>query len=324
MRIARFNITGEPVSCARTGVILAGDVVADLRAGYTKYLIEEARDVQGRELAALRMPADVTRILHVGGPARAAMEETAAWLAELYARTPEARGVDGEALFTPLSAARLHNPLKPGRLIVVRGNANGPAAAQPIVWNRAPACVMGPVRDLPLPQPLEALSYGTGLAIVIDKRCHGVSERDALRFVAGYMVANEIEEPAPRGGGTSGESDLAGDAGFRRCIIGPYLVDAGDIPHVQALRMATRVNGAVCQSGSVGDVQLRIRPLIARLSAHALEPGDVIVTALLSDTAAPGSGAVPWLRAGDVLESEIEGLGLMRNKVVAESARAKS
>jgi len=313
MRIARFNIAGEPVSCARTGVILAGDVVADLRAGYAKHLVEEAGDPQGRELAALRIPPDVTRILHAGGPARAALEKSAAWLTELQTRAPEARGLEGEPLFTPLSKARLHNPLKPGRVIVVRCNANGAAGERAVAWDRAPACVMGPVRDLPLPAPLEALSYGAGLGIVIGRRCQGVSERDALACVAGYMVANEVEEPVrPRSG-----ADLDGDTRFRRCIIGPHLVDAADAPHVESLRITTRVNGAVCQSGSTRDLKWRIAPLIATLSAHALEPGDLIVTGLLSDVAPPGSGAVPWLRSGDELESEIEGLGLMRNKIVS-------
>jgi len=313
MRIARFNIITEPVSCARTGVVLEDAVVADLRAGYARYLIEEARDVQGREIAALRIPPDVTRILHLGGPARRAMETAAMWLSAMHSTAPDARGVDGEPLFAPLSSTRLHNPLRPGRLIVVRGNAAGTAANPPSVWNRAPGSVMGPVRDLPLPSGAETVSYGTGLAVVIGKGCHNVGEKDALSCIAGYMVANDVEEAA---GALSGTSALGGDAGFRRCIIGPHLVEPEDIPDVEALRITTRVNGVVYQSGSTGDVKWGVAALIAKLSAQALEPGDVIVTALLSDGAAPGSGAVPWLRRGDVLESEIEGLGVMRNKVV--------
>ncbi|HEV7802952.1 MAG TPA: fumarylacetoacetate hydrolase family protein [Burkholderiales bacterium] len=316
MRIVRFNSITEPVSCARTGLVLAGDTIADLRAGYAKYLLEEARDVQGREIAALRIPADVRHILHVGGPARAAIEAAAGWLAELQARIPDACGVDGEPLFTPISQARLHNPLKPGRLIVVRGNASGSADA-PVVWNRAQASVMGPVRDIPLPATLQGLAYGTGIAIVIGKRCHAVSERDALACIGGYMVANEVE--AFR---TAGAGKLAGDMAFRRCIIGPHLVDAADVGAVESLRMTTRVNGDTCQTGSMDDLKVGIAPLIAALSAHALEPGDVIVTALLSDIAPPGGWTVPLLRAGDVLESEIETLGLMRNKVVIEGAHA--
>lgn len=318
MKLARFNIDSEPVACARTGIVLDGAFVGDLRAGYARYLAEVERDGQARELAMLRIPPDVRQILHLGAPAHAAIEAAAAWLSALQAHNPEARGLQGEPLFTQLARARLHNPVKPGRIVVVKGNRAGSPGAMPYVWNRAAASVMGPVRDLPLPAPLAALSYGTALGVVIGKGCHAVSERDAMGAIAGFTVANEVEEARP----AAAEVDIAGDTGFRRCIIGPYLIEAADIPDVDALRMTTRINGIVCQSGDTGDVKWRLARLVSRLSVHGLEAGDVVITALLSDVQPPDGTGVPYLRAGDVLESEIEGLGTMRNKVVAEGARA--
>ncbi len=310
MKIVRFNATSEPIARARTGVLLAGDVVGDLRAAYASTLVEQAKDVQGRELAALRIPADVRQLLHVGPPARQALEQAAAWLAAEHRRDAGRKGIDGEPLFFPLADVRLHNPLKPGRLIIVARN-RGSGSGKPIVANRAPASVMGPVRDLPLPAALDNLAYGTGLAIVMGRNCHGIEPRDVSAAIAGYMVANDVHT-------ASDSDDLRGDAGFRRCIIGPSLVDAGDLPDVASLKLLTRLNGKVVQSGTFAPLRWPLAELVARLSRNGLEAGDAIVTSLLSDDAPAGSAAVPYLRGGDVLESEVEGIGAMRNRVVAE------
>jgi 2-keto-4-pentenoate hydratase/2-oxohepta-3-ene-1,7-dioic acid hydratase in catechol pathway len=314
MKLARFNITSEPVTRARTGVVLDGDIVGDLRAGYAKYLVEEAGDIQGREIAALRIPPDVKHILHVGRASRQAIEAATIWLAAQYAKRADAKGLDAEQLFTPLAQARLHNPLKPGALLFVHQASAGSA---PRVHFGLPASVMGPVRDIPLPATLQALGYGAGLGIVIGQRCHACDERGALTAIAGYLVANEIVEPPAS---LPGADNLAGERDFRRCIIGPYLTDAIDVPQVEDLRVTTRINGKVCQLGSTAIRGWSIARLIARLSVQILEPGDVVITGLLSDHAPAGVGMVPYLRAGDVIESEIDGIGLMRNKVVVESA----
>lgn len=298
MRIARYNAVGEPVSRARTGAIVADGVIGDLRAGYAKYLLEEAGDSQGREVAALRIPADVRHILHVGKPALCALEETAQWLTKLHARGPDARGADGEVLFTPVAQARLHNPLKPARIIVVEGGASGEAPLALSDW--PPVSVMGPVRDLPLPAPLQTLSFRAGLGVVIGRACRGIAEANAPGCVAGYTVANAVE-------GT-------GDIPYRRCIIGPYLVTPEHVREVAALQSATRVNGAASVLAAASKWPLA--RLVSKLSAYGLEPGDVIV-------AVESAQARAQLCAGDVLETEIEGFGIMRNAVVAEGGDAR-
>jgi 2-keto-4-pentenoate hydratase/2-oxohepta-3-ene-1,7-dioic acid hydratase in catechol pathway len=310
MKILRFNALTEPVSRARTGVLLAGDVIGDLRAGLAACLAEEDKDAQGREIANLRVPPDVRQILHAGAPARRALARAAEWLARRHAKDPESKGVDGEALFVALAAARLHNPLKPGRLVVVAGNAA--AGGMPMARDRSPASVMGPVRDIPMPAALDGLIYGTALAIVIARACHAIEAREAMNAVAGYMVANEINAQP----GTLSEA-LAGDVAFHRCIIGPCLVDPAEAPDIRSRKMTTRVNGKVVQSGTVAALQRPIEQLVADLSRYGLEAGDTIVTGLLSDGAPCGTEAVPVLRNGDLLESEIEGLGTLRNRVAS-------
>jgi 2-keto-4-pentenoate hydratase/2-oxohepta-3-ene-1,7-dioic acid hydratase in catechol pathway len=171
---------------------------------------------------------------------------------------------------------------------------------------------MGPVRDLPLPAAAGNLAYGTGLAVVMGRNCHGIEPGDVPGATAGYMVANDVHA-------ASDSDDLSGDAGFRRCIIGPALVDADDLPDVASLKLLTRLNGEVVQFGTLAPLRWAVPDLVARLSRNGLEAGDAIVTSLLSDEAPAGTAAVRYLREGDVLESEIEGIGTMRNRVVAGS-----
>src|SRR5882672_2620156 len=260
MRLLRFNALNEPVSRARTGVLLAGDIVGDLRAGYATCLVEEGKDVQGREIAGLRIPPDVRQILHVGGPARVAVERAAAWLAERYAKYPNGKGLDGEMLFVPLAGARLHNPLKPGRLIVVEGNTG--ASGQPVVRDHSSASFIGPVRDIATPGVLDGLAYGTGVAIVIGRTCHALEARDALNAVAGYMVANIVHARL----NNADIEGLAGDIAFTRCIIGPYLVEPQAAPEFGSLHLTTHVNGMVVQSGATSSLLWPLDRLIARLS----------------------------------------------------------
>jgi 2-keto-4-pentenoate hydratase/2-oxohepta-3-ene-1,7-dioic acid hydratase in catechol pathway len=311
MRLLRFNALSEPVSRARTGVLLTGDVIGDLRAGYAACLAEEEKDAQGREIAGLRVPPDVRQILHNGRPARMAVERAAAWLVQRYTKSPDGKGLDGEVLFVPLAGARLHNPLKPGRVIVVEGNVG--TKGQPIVHDRSPAAVIGPVRDIAMPAELAGLAYGSGIAIVIGRNCHTLEVGDALNAVAGYMVANVVHAQK----NNAGIENLTGDTAFVRCIIGPYLVDPGDAPDLGSLNMTTRVNGVVVQSGIISDLHWPIERLVARLSRYGLEAGDTIVTGLLSDRTPAGTPAVPYLRTGDLLESEIKGLGTLRNRVAS-------
>ena len=309
MKIVRFNALGEPVARARTGVLLPGGRVGDLRAAYAACLIQDGRDGLGREIAALRIPPDVRQILHHGVPAREAMERAAAWLAERGAAEPGLLGVDGEALLFPLANVRLHNPLKPGRLVLVIGNSQQSRAA-PVVVQRASAAVMGPVRDIELPAGLSGLHYGTGLAIVIGRNCHRIDAAAAADAIAGYMTANEIRS-------ASGVTELGGDSAFGRYIIGPALVSAHEVPGIATQALSTRVNGTLVQSGSLADLQLPIADLVARLSQLGLEAGDVIITGLLSEAAPVDQAKLAQVVIGDRIESTVEGLGSTNNRVVA-------
>jgi hypothetical protein len=304
MKIVRFNALGEPVARARTGVLLPDGRVGDLRAALATALVQDVRDMLGREIAALRIPPDVRLILHNGAPAWAAMEQGARWLTERCAVEPNLLGVDGEPLVHALAKVRLHNPLKPGRLVLIAGNRKG-HPAQPLLLQRAPASVMGPVRDIDLPAGIPALQYATGLAIVIARNCQSIAADAAVQAIAGYMTTSEVRS-------ASGALDgLEGDAAFSRYIIGPALVSPEDVPGIASAALSTRINDKPVQSGSLADLQMPIAELVAQVSRLGLEAGDMILTGLLAETT--GSALV----AGDRIEATVEGLGSTINRVVA-------
>ncbi|MCE2945639.1 MAG: fumarylacetoacetate hydrolase family protein [bacterium] len=304
MKLVRFNALGEPVARARTGVLLPDGRVGDLRAALATALVQDGRDALGREIAALRIPPDVRLILHNGPPAWAAMEHGARWLTERCAAEPDPIGADGEPLVHALAKVRLHNPLKPGRLVLVAGNRKG-HPARPHLLQRAPATVMGPVRDIDLPAGIHALQYATGLAIVIARNCHGLTADTALQAIAGYMTANEVRSA------TGALEGLEGDATFSRYIIGPALVSPEHVHGIATATLTTRINDQPVQTGSLANLQVPIAELVAQVSRLGLEAGDVIVTGLLAETTGPG------LAAGDRIEATVEGLGSTHNRVVA-------
>lgn len=308
MKLVRFNVLGEPVARARTGAVLADGRIGDLRAALATALVQDGGDPLGREIAALRIPPDVRLILHNGPPAQAAMEHAARWLAQRCAVEPDPVGADGEPLVHAPAKVRLHNPLKPGRLVLITGRRHaepGRMPARPHLLQRAPATVMGPVRDIDLPAGIDALQYATGLAIVIARHCHNLAPEAALQAIAGYMTANEVRS-------TTGILEgLDGDAAFSRYIIGPALVSPDEVPAIATAALTTRVNNRPAQSGSLADLPLPIAELIAQVSRLGLEAGDVIITGLLAESQGPA------LVAGDRVEAAVEGLGSTNNRVVA-------
>jgi hypothetical protein len=303
MKLVRFNALGEPVARARTGVLMPDGRVGDLRAALATALLHDGRDGLGREIAALRIPPDVRLILHNGPPAWAAMEHAARWLIERCTAEPDPVGADGEPLVHAFAKVRLHNPMKPGRLVLIAGNRKGDPA-RPQLLQRAPATVMGPVRDIDLPPGATSLHYATGLAIVVARSCHGLLADAALQVIAGYMTTTEVRSASPL-------DALDGDSAFSRYIIGPALVTPEEVTGIASAAISTRINSQPVQSGTLADLQMPIAELVAQVSRLGLEAGDVIVTGLVAGTT--GSALI----AGDRIESTVDGLGSTNNRVVA-------
>ncbi|MCR6501406.1 fumarylacetoacetate hydrolase family protein [Shinella sp. CPCC 101442] len=186
--------------------------------------------------------------------------------------------------------------------------------AEPVLFNKAPSCIGGPDDTILIPRGSEKTDWEVELAVVIGERASYVSEADALDYVAGYCVCNDISERAyqiERGGQwTKGK----GCPTFGP--IGPWLVTTDEVDTAD-LAMTLSVNGELVQNGSSSTMVFKVPFLVHYISQFmVLEPGDVITTGTPPGV---GMGMKPprYLKPGDRMEVSITGLGTQRQVVAA-------
>src|SRR4051812_5492989 len=126
MKLMRYSRRHEPSALSRLGMLVGhDDIVADLRAGYALYLVDEVGHPKGRELAQLYMPAYIAQFLHSGEAGWRALGDAYSYLVELAETANDASGLGGERLFMPLSECRLYAPVRPAKLITIGRNYPG-------------------------------------------------------------------------------------------------------------------------------------------------------------------------------------------------------
>lgn len=186
---------------------------------------------------------------------------------------------------------------------------------EPILFNKAPSCIVGPDDDVMLPKGSVKTDWEVELAIVIGERARYVSKQDALSVVAGFCICNDVSERAyqiERGG-----QWMKGKGCETFGPLGPWLVTVDEIADVQKLGMWLDVNGERMQTGSTKTMIFDVRTIVSYTSEFmVLEPGDVITTGTPPGV---GLGMKPpkFLKAGDVMAVGIEGLGAQKQNVIA-------
>lgn len=212
----------------------------------------------------------------------------------------------------------------PGKVICIGLNyrdhaeeTGQPIPTEPICFSKFSSSVVGPNAEIRLPKVAHKVDYEAELVVVIGKRGKNIPVEQALSHVAGYTNGNDVSARDWQIGRPGGQW-LLGKTPDTFAPIGPYLVTADEIPTPEQLSIKLRLNGETLQDSSTKSLIFGIEALIAHLSQLiTLEPGDLIFTGT-----PPGVGAARkppiWLKGGDVAEVEIEGLGVLRNPVVAE------
>ena len=189
---------------------------------------------------------------------------------------------------------------------------------EPVVFLKATSAISGPFDPIVLPRGSSKTDWEVELGVVIGRPAKYVSEEEALEYVAGYCVVNDVSERSfqlERGGQwDKGKGcDSFGP-------IGPYLVTRDEVPDPQNLRLWLEVDGRRYQDGHTGNMIFGVAQLVSYVSQFmSLQPGDLIST---GTPAGVGLGQKPepvYLRPGQVVRLGIEGLGEQRQKVVAES-----
>jgi len=199
--------------------------------------------------------------------------------------------------------------------------SNMPIPENPIVFFKSTTCIQGPNDPIMLPRDSTQTDWEVELGVVIGRRARYVEEADALRYVAGYCLINDVSErefQLKKGGAQWSKGKGCDTFG----PIGPWLVTRDEVKDPQDLPMWLKVNGAVKQDGNTSTMVFGVAKLVSDISRYmTLEPGDVITTGTPPGV---GMGKKPepqYLKAGDVVELGIDGLGTQTQKVVAFKAR---
>ena len=235
----------------------------------------------------------------------------------------------------PLAKVQLLAPIRPSRNVFCVGwnyaehfeegkktrttDALQQIPEHPALFTKNPEAIVGPDAPVWFPAPYsDQLDWEVELAVVIGRQGRDIAAADAFDHIFGYTIANDVSirdiQRTWHGGqwfkGKNFDSHLP---------LGPWIVTKDEIGDPQALRLSTRVNGVTKQDSNTRNMVFTIPRIIAELSAGmTLHPGDVIITGTPEGV---GMGRTPpeWLKPGDVMELEIEGIGVLRNTVQERS-----
>lgn len=233
--------------------------------------------------------------------------------------------------FDPSSASeidgdvRLAEPVKrPGKIICIGLNYRKHAEEsgmdipkEPVVFFKATSSLTGPNDNIVIPKNSKKTDWEVELAVVIGKRANYVIEAEAMDHVAGYILHNDVSErefQLEKGG-----QWVKGKSCDTFAPLGPYLVTRDEIADPHNLNLWLKLNGEKLQDGSTSDFIFNIPQVISYLSQFmSLMPGDIISTGTPEGV---GLGFNPprYLKAGDVIELGIDGLGTARQEVIAHS-----
>ena len=213
-----------------------------------------------------------------------------------------------------LTEGMLAPPVNPSKILAIGRNYAAHARElgnvvgdTPLLFSKPPSSIIGPADTIFLPPESERVDHEGELAVVIGRRCRRVKKEDWKRYVLGFTCANDVTARDIQ----KRDVQFTRGKGFDTfCPIGPWIeteLDPSDI------RVSTRVNGELRQDGRTRDLAFPVPELVAFVSAvMTLEPGDLILTGT-------PEGVGP-LSDGDVVEVDIEGIGVLRNGVAEESS----
>jgi 2-keto-4-pentenoate hydratase/2-oxohepta-3-ene-1,7-dioic acid hydratase in catechol pathway len=305
MKLAQFRTKDSTKQ--RAGVLL-GDVVCDLAE------LARGRQSTGASIPDWLLETNSTLEIIRRGPE--GLQETAA-LVDAHQQASGKAGV----LAYPLNEVEFLPAVTPSKILAIgrnytdhaiEGGAEPPKA--PMIFNKLPNALSAHEAPIVLPTITDKVDYESELAVIIGRRAKRVSEADALDYVFGYTLMNDI----------TAREIQRGDGQWTRgkgldtfAPLGPFIATRDEIPDVHNLNIEGLLNGEVMQSSNTSRMIFSIPFLIYYISQGiTLEPGDVISTGTPEGVGSFRNPPV-FLKPGDVVEVKIEELGTLRNPVVA-------
>lgn len=310
-------ITFETAGFSRIGAIVEGEKVVDLNYAYQAQLKSEGK-YRFESIAEAYIPAKMEGFLQGGKESL----ELAKAAVEYALANPESFN---HPLIHAKNDVKVNAPVtQPGKIICVGHNyrehileMGRELPSNPVLFAKFANTVIGPEDDIPFHPISEQLDYEAEFVFVIGKQARNVSEEDALDYVAGYAIANDVTY---RDIQRRTLQWLQGKTVDGSAPIGPWLITTDELPDPSGLGVKLSVNGEVRQETNTANLVFSVQKLVSFISKLAtLEPGDVVLTGT------PGGVGVAmdpqqFLKDGDVVRIEIDKVGVLENKVSSQAA----
>lgn len=293
MRIATYQRGKE----ARLGFVVE-DRIVDLAAVAQRKKMKAADDMLG---LIAEMPAITLRTL---------WREAEAWVSAGRPSVPISRA----KLLAPIQRPR-KNIMCMGRNYIEHARETGGAPPDvPVFFTKPPTCVIGPGAPVTYHTATQALDYEVELAVVFGRRGRDIPAAKALDYVFGYTIMNDI---TARDLQRRHQQWFKGKSLDTFAPLGPWIVHRSAVPDPQRLRLRMRVNGEVRQNTTTASMIFSVAQLVESLSAGmTIEPGDIMATGT-PEGVGMGFNPPKWLHVGDIVEADVEGIGLLRNHIAA-------
>ena len=322
MKLVTFEVSTPIGPVQRIGAI-SREKIVDLNIGYACYLADKRGSRRAYELASAVLPTDMIAFFRSGQEGREAAETTIEYVAQQQGKRL-ALGPKGEKVVYEMAEVKLKAPVpRPNSLrdyLAFEGHASLSGLKQlDKAWYELPVCykgncdtVIGPEETILWPSFTDLLDYELEYGIYIGKEGKNIPREQAQEYIAGYTIFNDISardiqlQEMMAGLGPVKSKDFCSIMG--PCLVTPDEVDPGN------MRMIARINGEVWSDNNSGTSYWTWPQIIEFASMdETLYPGDF----LGSGTVEKGCGGEMgrWLQPGDVIELEVEGIGVLRNRV---------
>lgn len=326
MRLVTFEIPGIMGSLSRVGALESNNRIVDLTAAHRLMLLESGvpKSAADRISSAL-VPTDLLQFIEGGSCTLDAARKALEWALE--DRIP-----DGELCIFSTETVTLRSPIPRPPLLrdfmafeehlqniyPKLGRSIPPEwYNMPVYYKGNPGSIGGHDDDIRIPSYEQELDYEFELAFVIGKGGSDIQPKDAFEHIYGFMIYNDFSARSIQEREMSvGLGPAKGKDFNRGHVLGPCLVTADEIPDIYNLAMVARINGEECCLNNTNTIHWKFEDMIAHASRDEyLYPGEIFGTGTVGNGSGKESGRM--LQAGDVIELSVEGLGLLRNRVIA-------
>ncbi len=323
MRLVTFE---DPARRSRIGGVTDDGRIVDLRSACALYLRDVENESAFERLADALVPPNMLALFEGGDTSL----EAARKAFDHASHNPDAEGPNGETILYSADDLKLKAPIIPRKFFHTAGNfrehheeATKAGFSHPvmpwIVFFQNVDAIIGHDQPVIYPEHLtQELDYELELAVVLKKGGKHFSPEEAVERIGGYVIFNDITaRDIQRREMKSGVfSFCKGIDTF--CPLGPWIVTADEIPNPHNLAMELRVNGESRQRSHSSKMSVKIPEILSHYSPMGYSAGDVVSTGTVSGVAAFSGDPKAWyLKPGDVMECEIESIGILRNRVIS-------